>query len=309
MGHRKRITVVGAGNVGAATAQGLLTKQLADIVLLDVAEGLARGKALDLMQTSPIEGFSSSVIGTSDYAETRDSNVVIITAGIARKSGMSREDLVSTNAAIVREVVRQAVRRSPNAYFVVVSNPLDVMCYIALKESGVSPHRVFGQSGVLDSARFRYFLATEIGIAAEDVTAMVLGGHGDEMVPLVRYSYAGGIPIERLLSAAKIAEIVTRTRQGGAEIVSLLETGSAYYAPAAATVRMVQSILLDKKLILPTSVYLQGEYGIQDLYFGVPAVIGSRGIERIIELDLTTSEREGMAKSAGLVRSSLKAIS
>lgn len=308
MKKKQRITVVGAGNVGSTTAQGILNKQLGDVILLDVMEGVARGKALDLMQTAPISGLNYNILGTSNYADTQNSNIVVITAGIARKPGMSREDLVSTNAKVVREVVHQAVRQSPGAYFIVVTNPLDVMCYIALQESGVAPNRIFGQSGVLDSARFRFFIAEELDIAPIDVTAMVLGGHGDEMVPLVHYSYVGGIPIINFLSSDKINEIVGRTRKGGAEIVSLLQTGSAFYAPAAAVVKMVEAIVLDKKSILPTSVYLQGEYGIRDLYFGVPAVIGSLGVERIIELNLTSEEYEFMKKSENLIRLALKAI-
>ncbi len=300
-----KISVIGAGNVGATIAHGLLNKGLGHVVLLDVAEDMAKGKALDLLQAGPIEGYSTSVTGTSRYEDTMNSDIVVITAGIARKPGMTREDLVVTNATVVRDIVKQVSATSPNAHLILVTNPLDVMCYVALEASGFPPQRVFGQSGVLDSSRFRTFLAMELGIAVEDISACVLGGHGDEMVPLIRYTFVGGIPVERLLAQDRLQEIVARTQKGGAEIVSLLRAGSAYYAPAAATVRLVEAVVYDKKQISPTSVYLQGEYGVRDLYLGVPAIIGCRGIERVIELDLNDDEYTSLMRSAALVRKSL----
>lgn len=308
---RKKITIIGAGNVGATCAHWAASKELGDIVLIDVVEGVPQGKALDLMEAAPIEGYDCKIIGTNDYADTAGSDLIIITAGVARKPGMSRDDLLSTNAVIVKEVTERAVRLSPDAFIIVVTNPLDVMCYVALKASGFPPHRVFGMAGVLDSARFRTFIALELGVSFEDVSAFVLGGHGDEMVPLVRYSYAGGIPIEKLIPRERIDAIVERTRKGGAEIVGYLKTGSAYYAPGASVVQMAEAVLKDKKRILPVSAYLNGEYGERDMYLGVPAVIGSRGVERIIEVDLTDEEEMALKRSVASVRklmSSLKKL-
>lgn len=302
MKKRNKITIVGAGNVGATCAHWAAAKELGDIVLVDVVEGIPQGKALDLMQAAPVEGFDALVTGSNDYADTAGSDVVVITAGIARKPGMSRDDLLATNSKIVKSVAEQVAKTSPGAYIIVVTNPLDVMTYVAYKASGFPPNRVFGMSGVLDSARFRTFVALELGISFEDVTTLVLGGHGDDMVPLVRYTYAGGIPIEKLLPREKIDALVERTRKGGAEIVNFLKTGSAYYAPSASVVQMIEAVLKDKKRILPVAAYLQGEYGEKDMYLGVPAVIGGNGVEKIIEIDLTQEERAALEKSIQSVR-------
>lgn len=302
MKKRNKITIVGAGNVGATCAHWAAAKELGDIVLVDVVEGIPQGKALDLMQAAPVEGFDALVTGSNNYADTAGSDVVVITAGIARKPGMSRDDLLATNSKIVKSVTEQVAKTSPGAYIIVVTNPLDVMTYVAYKASGFPPNRVFGMSGVLDSARFRTFVALELGISFEDVTTFVLGGHGDDMVPLVRYTYAGGIPIEKLLPREKIDALVERTRKGGAEIVNFLKTGSAYYAPSASVVQMIEAVLKDKKRILPVAAYLQGEYGEKDMYLGVPAVIGGNGVEKIIEIDLTQEERAALEKSIQSVR-------
>ncbi len=299
---RNKITIVGAGNVGATCAHWAAARELGDIVLIDVVEGIPQGKALDLMEAAPIEGFDAIITGTNDYADTAGSDVVVITAGIARKPGMSRDDLLVTNSRIVKAVTEQVVKNSPDAIIIVVTNPLDVMTYVAYKASGFSPNRVFGMSGVLDSARFRTFIALELGISFEDVTTFVLGGHGDEMVPLVRYTYAGGIPIEKLLPRERIDALVERTRKGGAEIVNYLKTGSAYYAPGASVVQMIEAILKDKKRILPVAAYLQGEYGEKDIYLGVPAIIGGNGVEKIIEIELTPEEKAALDKSVQSVR-------
>lgn len=299
---RNKITIVGAGNVGATCAHWAAAKELGDIVLIDVVEGIPQGKALDLMEAAPIEGFDAIITGTNDYADTAGSDVVVITAGIARKPGMSRDDLLATNSKIVKAVTEQVVKNSPDAFIIVVTNPLDVMTYVAYKASGFSPNRVFGMSGVLDSARFRTFIALELGISFEDVTTFVLGGHGDDMVPLVRYTYAGGIPIEKLLPRERIDALVERTRKGGAEIVNYLKTGSAYYAPGASVVQMIEAILKDKKRILPVAAYLQGEYGEKDIYLGVPAIIGGNGVEKIIEIELTPEEKAALDKSVQSVR-------
>ncbi|MCL6448240.1 MAG: malate dehydrogenase [Armatimonadetes bacterium] len=299
---RNKITIVGAGNVGATCAHWAAARELGDIVLIDVVEGIPQGKALDLMEAAPIEGFDAMITGTNDYADTAGSDVVVITAGIARKPGMSRDDLLVTNSKIVKAVTEQVVKNSPDAFIIVVTNPLDVMTYVAYKASGFSPNRVFGMSGVLDSARFRTFIALELGISFEDVTTFVLGGHGDDMVPLVRYTYAGGIPIEKLLPRERIDALVERTRKGGAEIVNYLKTGSAYYAPGASVVQMIEAVLKDKKRILPVAAYLQGEYGEKDIYLGVPAIIGGNGVEKIIEIDLTPEEKAALDKSVQSVR-------
>lgn len=305
---RKKITIVGAGNVGATCAHWAASKELGDIVLLDVVEGIPQGKALDLMEAAPVEGYDCKIIGTNDYADTADSDVAVITAGIARKPGMSRDDLIDTNSKIVSDVASKIAKYSPNAYIIVVTNPLDVMVYAAYKASGFPPNRVFGMAGVLDSARFRTFIALELGVSFEDVSAFVMGGHGDDMVPLVRYSYAGGIPIEKLLPKEKIDAIVERTRKGGAEIVNYLKTGSAFYAPGASVIQMVEAVLKDKKRILPVAAYLNGEYGEKDIYFGVPAIIGGGGVEKVIELELTEEEQAELKMSIERVRNLINKI-
>jgi malate dehydrogenase len=306
---RKKITVIGAGNVGATTAQRLVDKELGDVVLVDIIEGMPQGKALDLAEASPIEGYDSRLIGTNGYRETANSDIVIITSGLARKPGMSRDDLLRTNAEIVGSVTEQVMSYSPNPIIIVVSNPLDAMCHVAMKKSGLPKERVIGMAGVLDSARMRYFIAEALGVSVENVTAFVLGGHGDTMVPLPRYSTVAGIPIPELLPKEKIDQIVERTRNGGAEIVSLLKTGSAYYAPSAAVVEMVEAILKDKKKILPCAAYLEGEYGINGLFVGVPVKLGERGIEEIIQINLTTEERAALHRSAGAVQELVSLLS
>ncbi|MDX6711872.1 MAG: malate dehydrogenase [Blastocatellia bacterium] len=302
MGNRKKITVVGAGNVGATAALWLASKELGDVVLVDVVEGVPQGKALDMAETAPIEGFDVRLTGTNGYEETANSDVVIITAGIPRKPGMSRDDLLKTNAGIVNNVVDQVVKYSPNSILIVVSNPLDAMCQVALRRSGFPKHRVIGMAGVLDSARMRCFLAEALDVSVENITAFVLGGHGDTMVPLPRFSTCAGIPITELLTPEQIEAIVKRTANGGAEIVSLLKTGSAYYAPSAAAVEMTESILKNKKKILPCAAYLEGEYGINGLYVGVPCKLGTNGLEQIIEINLTAEERIALQKSAAAVQ-------
>lgn len=305
---RHKISIVGAGQVGATAAHWAAQKELGDIVLVDVVEGLPQGKALDLSQAGPIEGFDLAVQGTNGYRETEDSDVVVITAGVARKPGMSREDLLATNRRIVTEVVEEVVARSPEAVLIVVTNPLDTMAYLAKHVSGFPRERVIGQAGVLDSARFRTLIAQELGVSVENTHAFVLGGHGDEMVPLARYSTVAGIPITELLPKERIEAIVDRVRKGGGEIVSLLKAGSAFYAPGAAVVQMIQAILKDKKLLLPCSCYLDGEYGLSDIYFGVPCKLGSGGMEEIIEISLTDEERAALDRSVALVRSSIEAL-
>jgi malate dehydrogenase len=302
MGNRNKITVVGAGNVGATAALWLASKELGDVVLVDVVEGVPQGKALDLAETAPIEGYDVRLIGSNGYEDTVNSDVVIITAGLPRKPGMSRDDLLKTNAEIVSKVVDEVVQRSPNAVLIVVSNPLDAMCQVAFRRSGFPKHRVIGMAGVLDSARMRCFLAEALNVSVENVTAFVLGGHGDTMVPLPRYSTCAGIPITELLTPEQIEAIVKRTANGGAEIVSLLKTGSAYYAPSAAAVEMTEAILKDKKKILPCAAYLEGEYGVNGLYVGVPCKLGKNGLEQIIEINLTAEERIALQKSAASVQ-------
>src|SRR5882724_1739974 len=299
---RKKITVVGAGNVGASAAQLLAYKELGDVVLVDVIEGIPQGKSLDLAEAAPVNGYDAKMIGSNSYEQTANSDVVVITAGIARKPGMSRDDLLNTNTAIVKSVTEQIVKFSPNCILIIVSNPLDAMTYVAYKASGFPKHRVMGMAGVLDSARMRCFLAEELNVSVENVNAFVLGGHGDTMVPLPRYSTCAGIPIPELLSQERIDAIVQRTRDGGAEIVKLLKSGSAYYAPAAASVEMVESILKDKKKVLPVCALLEGEYGINGLFVGVPVKLGSRGIEQIFEISLTADERAQLNKSAAAVQ-------
>ncbi|MBO8138589.1 MAG: malate dehydrogenase [Desulfotomaculum sp.] len=308
MKKRNKITIIGAGNVGATCAHWAAAKELGDIVLLDVVEGIPQGKALDLIEAAPIEGYDCNITGTNNYEDTRDSDIVIVTAGIARKPGMSRDDLLNTNAKIAVEVAENIAKYSPNAYVICVSNPVDVITYIIYKTTGFEPNRVMGMAGVLDSARYRTFVAMELGISFEDVSAFVLGGHGDDMVPLVRYTYAGGIPIEKLITKERIEAIVERTRKGGAEIVSYLKSGSAYYAPAASAVQMAEAILKDKKRILPVSAYLQGEYGENDIYAGVPSIVGGNGVEKIIEVDLTEEEKAALSKSFQSVRNVLSKV-
>src|ERR671929_1079374 len=303
-----KITVVGAGNVGATAAQRVAEKELARIVVMvDVVEGVPQGKGLDQWQSAPIEGFDSRVIGTNGYEESAGSDVVIITAGIARKPGMSRDDLLNTNAGIVKQVAEQVKRSSPNAIIIMVSNPLDVMAYVAMKVTGFPRERVLGMAGVLDTARYRSFLAEALDVSVRDIQAMVLGGHGDTMVPLISYTNVSGIPVTQLLDRARLDAIVERTRNGGAEIVKYLKTGSAYYAPSAAPVQMCEAIVRDQKRILPCAAWLQGEYGMSDLFLGVPCKIGRRGLEKIIEVELTAEEHDALAKSADAVREPMAA--
>ncbi|MED4583704.1 malate dehydrogenase [Brevibacillus choshinensis] len=306
--RRKKVAVIGSGFTGATTAFIMAQKELADIVLVDIPqlENPTKGKALDMMEASPVLGFDSTIVGTSDYKDIEGSDIVIITAGIARKPGMSRDDLVATNASIMRSVAEQVKTYAPNSIVLVLSNPVDAMTYTFYKTSGFPKNRVIGQSGVLDTARFRTFVAMELNVSVEDVTGFVLGGHGDDMVPLLRYSYAGGIPLDKLIPQDRLDAIVERTRKGGGEIVSLLGNGSAYYAPAASLVQMAEAILKDKKRILPSIAYLQGEYGYNDLYLGVPTLLGAGGIEKVIELDLTAAEKAALDKSADSVRAVMK---
>jgi malate dehydrogenase len=299
---RKKVTVVGAGNVGATAAHRLVDKELCDVVLIDIVEGMPQGKALDLAESGPIEDYDCKLVGSNGYKESADSDIVVITSGLARKPGMSRDDLLKANADIVRSVTKEVARHSPNAILIIVSNPLDAMCQVALRESGFPKERVIGMAGVLDSARMATFLAEALNVSVENINAFVMGGHGDTMVPLPRFSTCAGIPITELLPADTIEKINQRTANGGAEIVGLLKTGSAYYAPSAATVKMVETILKDKKMILPCAAYLEGEYGINGLYVGVPVKLGSRGIEQIIEVGLTAEERAALHKSAASVQ-------
>jgi malate dehydrogenase len=303
------ITVVGAGNVGATTAQRLAEKELARrVVLVDVVEGVPQGKGLDQWETAPIENFDSRVIGTNGYEETEGSDIVVVTAGIARKPGMSRDDLLNTNAGIVSQVSEQIKKSSPRAIVVMVSNPLDVMCYVAKRVTGFPRERVIGMAGVLDTARYRAFLAEALDISVRDIQAMVLGGHGDTMVPLVSYTTVSGIPVTQLIDADKLAAIVDRTRSGGAEIVKYLKTGSAYYAPSAAAVQMCEAIVLDQRRILPCSAWLEGEYGLSGLFLGVPCKLGRNGLEAILEVELNERERAELAKSAEAVREPMKVL-
>jgi malate dehydrogenase len=302
---RKRLSIIGAGFVGATAAHWAAEKELGDIVLVDILEGIPQGKALDLFEASPIEGFDSKIIGTNGYEETKDSDVVIITSGVPRKPGMSREDLLEINQKIIESVVAQVVEKSPKAILIMVTNPLDTITYLAYKKSGFPKERVMGMAGILDTARFRAFIAMELGISVEDIQALLLGGHGDEMVPLPRYTTVSGIPLSQLLPKETIDRLVDRTRKGGGEIVNLLKTGSAFYAPSAGIVQMAEAILKDKKRILPCCVYLNGEYGLKDICFGVPVKLGARGVESIIELQLTGEEKALVAKSAEGVKKSI----
>ena len=300
--YMPKVTVVGAGNVGATLAHWISSKELADVVLIDILDGIPQGKGLDLLQAMPIEKRDSYVSGTNDYKDTANSDIVVITAGIPRKPGMSRDDLLNTNFGIMKSVVGEVVKHSPNCILIIVSNPLDAMAQTAFKLSGFPRERVIGMAGILDSARFRAFIADELKVSVENVTAFVLGGHGDTMVPLPRYSTVAGIPVTELIEPTKLEAIVKRTRDGGAEIVKYLKTGSAYYAPSAATTEMVESILKDKKKILPCAVYLQGEYGINGLFVGVPVKLGAKGVEKIIEIKLTPEEKAALDKSAAAVK-------
>jgi malate dehydrogenase len=305
---RKKVSIVGSGNVGATAAHWIASKELADVVLIDIIEGVPQGKALDLLEAMPIEKRDSYITGTNDYADTANSDIVVITAGIPRKPGMSRDDLLNTNHGIMKSVVAKVVEHSPKCILIIVSNPLDAMSQAAYKLSGFPRERVIGMAGVLDSARFRAFIADELKVSVENVTAFVLGGHGDTMVPLPRYSTVAGIPITELIAPDRLAQLVQRTRDGGAEIVKYLKTGSAYYAPSAATTEMVEAILKDKKKILPCCVYLEGEYGIKGLFVGVPVKLGAKGIEEIIQIKLTPEEQSALNKSADAVKELVEVI-
>ena len=304
-----KITVVGAGNVGATVAQRLVDRELAnEVVLTDVVEGMPQGKGLDMLESTPVLGSDVKVVGANAYDETANSDIIVITAGIARKPGMSRDDLLATNAGVLKSVTEQVAPRSPKSIIIVVSNPLDVMVYVALKVSGFERNRVIGMAGVLDTARFRTFIASELNVSVEDVQAFVLGGHGDSMVPLVRYTSVAGIPLTEMMAADKIEKFVKRTRDGGAEIVSLLKTGSAYYAPSAAVAQMVEAIAKDKKRILPCSVFLKGEYGMNDVVLGVPVKLGKKGVEQVVEIKLTDSEKAELNKSADDVKANMAKV-
>jgi malate dehydrogenase len=305
---QKKIAVIGAGNVGAAVAQYLAEANLADIVMVDILEGIPQGKALDLTQAGPIRGYNCRVTGSNDYADIKGADIVVVTAGLARKPGMTREDLLNKNAEIVTNATDNIVKYAPNSFILVVSNPLDIMTYHAFRKSGFPKNRVFGQAGVLDSIRFRTFIAMELGVAVSETQAMVLGGHGDTMVPLPRYTTVGGIPISELISKERIDAISARTRDGGGEIVKLLKSGSAYYAPAAATVDMVRAVFSDEKKLIPASAYLDGEYGLKDLYIGVPVILGGKGIEKVIELKLDANEAAMLKKSADTYKEFLQII-
>jgi len=299
---RKKVTIVGAGNVGATAAHWIASKELADVVLVDVVEGIPQGKGLDLLEAMPIAKMDCSIIGTNDYADTANSDIVVITAGIPRKPGMSRDDLLQTNYKIMSDVVGKVTAASPNSILIIVSNPLDAMAQAAFRQAKFNRERVIGMAGVLDSARFRTFIAAELHVSVENVTAFVLGGHGDTMVPLARYSTVAGIPVTELIAPERLAELVQRTRDGGAEIVKYLKTGSAYYAPSAAATEMVEAILKDKKKILPCAAYLEGEYGIHGLFVGVPCKLGAGGVEQIVEIKLTAEEQAALQKSADSVK-------
>lgn len=299
---RKKVSIVGAGNVGATAAHWIAAKELADVALIDVVEGVPQGKALDLLEAMPIEKRDVAIIGANDYAATANSDIVVITAGIPRKPGMSRDDLLNTNFKIMSDVVQKVVAQSPESILIIVSNPLDAMAQAAYRQAGFNRERVIGMAGVLDSARFRTFIAAELNVSVENVTAFVLGGHGDTMVPLARYSTVAGIPITELIAPDRLEQIVQRTRDGGAEIVKYLKTGSAYYAPSAAVTEMVEAILKDKKKILPCAAYLEGEYGIEGYYIGVPCKLGAAGLEQIIEIKLTAEEDAALKKSAEAVK-------
>jgi malate dehydrogenase len=305
---RDKISIIGAGFVGATAAHWCAVKELGDVVLVDVVDGMPQGKALDLLEAGPVENYDLHIVGSNKYEDTANSDIVVVTAGLPRKPGMTREDLVATNGRIIRDVMENVVKYSPDAIVILVTNPLDTMVYLAKHVSGLPRERLIGQAGVLDSARMRAFIAMELDVSVENTHAFVLGGHGDEMVPLPRYSTVAGIPITELLPADRVEAIVQRTRKGGGEIVSLLKKGSAFFAPSAATMQMVEAILKDRKHILPCCVYLEGEYGLQDICFGVPVKLGSGGVEQILEIELTEDERKAMERSAGLIRSSMAAL-
>lgn len=305
---RRKISIIGAGFVGATAAHWAAEKELGDVVLVDILEGIPQGKALDLFEASPVEGFDSKVIGTNSYDETKNSDVVIITSGVPRKPGMSREDLLETNKRIIESVVAQVVERSPNTILITVTNPLDTMTYLTVKRSGIPKERVIGMAGILDTARYKAFIAMELNVSVEDIQALLLGGHGDEMVPLPRFTTVSGIPLAQLLPKETIDRLVDRTRKGGGEIVNLLKTGSAFYAPSAAAIQMTEAILKDKKRILPCCVYLNGEYGLKDICFGVPVKLGAKGVESIIELQLTDDEKALVTKSAESVKKSISEL-
>lgn len=308
---RRKISVIGSGFTGATTALMVAQKELGDVVLVDIPnmEMPTKGKALDMLEASPVQGFDANIIGTSDYADIADSDLVIVTAGIARRPGMSRDDLVNTNANIMKSVAQEIMKHAPETFILVLSNPVDAMTYTIFKETGFPKERVIGQSGVLDTARFRTFVAQELNFSIKDVTGFVLGGHGDDMVPLIRYSYAGGIPLETLIPKERLDAIVERTRKGGGEIVELLGNGSAYYAPAASLTEMAEAILKDQRRVLPAIAYLEGEYGYSDLYLGVPVVLGGKGIEQIIELELTAEEKAALDKSVESVKNVMEVLS
>ncbi|MCS6814182.1 MAG: malate dehydrogenase [Cyanobacteria bacterium] len=303
-----QVTLIGSGNVGSALAQRILEKNLADVVLLDIVEGRPQGLALDLMEASGLEGHDRRIIGTNDYADTAGSDIVIIAAGLPRKPGMTRDDLAVTNAPIVTQATQRAIAQSPNALLIIITNPLDVMAHVAWQVSGLPAHRVMGMAGILDSARFQRFIAWELGVSVRSVTTLVLGGHGDQMVPLPRYSTVNGVPITELMDAATIERLVARTRDGGAEVVQLLKTGGAFYAPASSACRMVEAILHNQSSLLPISAYLQGEYGLNDLFIGVPCRLGGSGIEQIVELDLTKAELDALQASAIATRASFERL-
>jgi malate dehydrogenase len=305
---RPKVSIIGSGFVGSTAAHWIAAKELADIVLVDIVEGVPQGKGLDLLEAGPIEGFDVRVTGTNDYADTAGSDVIVVTSGAPRKPGMTREDLIKINANITRDCISKAAPLSPNAVIIMVNNPLDTMAYLARQVSGFPRGRIVGQAGVLDSARYRTFIAMEAGVSVEDVQAMLMGGHGDEMVPLPRFTTISGIPVTEFVSAERLDAIVDRARKGGGEIVNLLKTGSAYFAPSAATVQMVEAVIRDKKRVIPCACYLEGEYGLRDIYFGVPCVLGAGGVERVIELPLNESELALVNKSAEAVRSSTEAL-
>ncbi len=305
---RPKISIIGAGFVGSTSAHWIASKELGDVVLVDIIEGVPQGKGLDLLQSGPIEGFDVKITGTNDYAATANSDIIIVTSGAPRKPGMSREDLIRVNADITRDCISKAAPLSPNAVIIMVNNPLDTMTYLAKQVSGFPKNRVVGQAGVLDTARYRTFIAMEAGVSVEDIQAMLMGGHGDEMVPLPRFTTISGIPVTEFISKERLDAIIERTRKGGGEIVNLLKTGSAYYAPSAATVQMVEAILRDKKRVLPCACYLEGEYGLNDIYFGVPCVLGAGGVERVLELPLNDEEMALVKKSAEAVGSSIAAL-
>jgi len=305
---RPKISIIGAGFVGSTAAHWIASKELGDVVLVDIIEGVPQGKGLDLLQAGPIEGFDVKIAGTNDYSATAGSDIIVVTSGAPRKPGMSREDLIRVNADITRDCISKAAPLSPNAVIIMVNNPLDTMTYLAKQVSGFPKNRVMGQAGILDTARYRTFIAMETGVSVEDIQAMLMGGHGDEMVPLPRFTTISGIPVTEFISKERLDAIVDRTRKGGGEIVNLLKTGSAYYAPSAATVQMVEAILRDKKRVLPCSCYLEGEYGLNDIYFGVPCVLGAGGVERVLELPLNDEEMALVKKSAEAVSSSIAAL-